>query len=691
MNTATLPELTENAGAIARADTGRVPAPVLFAVPQEDLSVFGALRERVRTTVDERLGIMNFIALSRNAAAGVREAALQFGIPAATLNRWWFGFKADGWRSLVPCNREGCKRASLWGKRPEKTAPALSPAFVEWFIALAQRNQRKTRPAWRVFKKLWLGGATIPADVNGKCTDAAFNAQPRHVVPAGCSYANLARYVSNQFELEAMRVGLGSARAKHGPKTFTSRRELWPMSHVMIDDLWHDHFVTFRGELCRVLEFDAIEVLSACKIAWGTKPRIQRDNGKFENLPEKFVRMLLAQVFYQFGYSPRGTWILAEHGTAAVPEFIKRILHDRTGGLIRVRESGMTGKEQAVAGMFRGRGGGNPRFKSALESLRNLIHNELAALPGQTGMDVSHRPESLDGELKHNADLLKAVAVLAAKSPERAALIKLSVLQYHSQFLPLLADVYETINQRDWHELEGWHKCGFVLPRLNDAGQWVDPDSLLPAKRDALLALAKVDPGYLRDVRLSPRQVFNRGTAGLTPLPGFVVSEMLGPDFAREEKCAHSYFEFQDGEIDPEVLRFESRITTPSGSEEELPADTYQVFVNPFDLNQLFVHDSAGRHLGIARRDISVSKADEAALVRKFGRNNQRLADLLKPVRARHAEITRQAAADARHNADLIAGSGLEPSRAPAAPSVADCRDEILEREEPTAATDDWS
>jgi len=124
-----LPELTDSARVLMPATaTGlrkAAPAPVLFAVPSQDISVFGALSEHVRATVDERLGIMEFISRSRSVEAGLREAAIQFDLNKFTLRRWWFGFKADGWRALVPCNREGCKRDSLWTEKPQKTAPAL--------------------------------------------------------------------------------------------------------------------------------------------------------------------------------------------------------------------------------------------------------------------------------------------------------------------------------------------------------------------------------------------------------------------------------------------------------------------------------------------------------------------------------------------------------------------------------------
>jgi hypothetical protein len=657
MNTLTLPAPQETAkectGALRRRGESTPGRAVCFFIPQCDITRFGQLSEPVRDGVMEKLGAMKRLSTYKSISAGCRELELTCGLDADSLRRLWCQFKADGWRALVDCAREGCTRESLWESESHCPSVKLSKEFTDWFLALAEKNQRATRPAFRVFRKMWMSGQHVPG---------LDNKLPRHCLPPGCSEGNLYRYCQEKFGLKAMRQGLGFAIAKHGPKTFTTRHGLWPMSHVMIDDLWHDNFVLFKGQIVRVLEFDALEVLSGCKIGWGTQPRVKREDGTMDGLKEKYVRLLLAQIFFQHGFSPRGTTILAEHGTAAVPEWLAKLLHDRTGGKIITRESGITGVEQAVAGMFRGQGKGNPRFKSMLESLRNLIHNELAALPAQTGKDRNTLPEQTHGELKHADDLLKAIAVLAETNPERAELIQLHVLQYHSQFLPLLSDVYETINCRDWHELEGWHKCGFVVPQLNDGGKWACPESLVPAKREALIQLAQIDKGYARDYRLSPRQVFNRGRETLTKIPAFVVAEILGNDFARETPCRNGYFQFEDEALDPEVMIFEGRVTDPEGNERELPSDTYQVFVNPFDLNQLFVHDARGRHIGIARRVIKSSKADLDGIHAQFGRNNKRLADLLKPIRERHADITREASKRAKHNADVI-GENLPEDR----------------------------
>jgi hypothetical protein len=89
-----------------------------------------------------------------------------------------------------------------------------------------------------------------------------------------------------------------------------------------------------------------------------------------------------------------------------------------------MRESGITGERAGASCGRRGEGKGNPRFKAALESIRNLKHNELAALPGQTGMDRDDRPGvSRTASWKDCAELLKAMSVLAVKHPERARVV----------------------------------------------------------------------------------------------------------------------------------------------------------------------------------------------------------------------------------------------------------------------------
>ncbi len=335
------------------------PAVVAFDVPPFDEGIFGSLPASIRSEVDILLGVMRAINSAETVNAACRDQARAFlgkrGWTWRSLRRKYYAFLHEGWKALVDWSRAGCFRTGT-----------LKPEFINWFIALAESNQRKTRPAWREFKRQWREGRNITG---------LDNSLPRHTLPRGCTYANLNRYCDDKWAQEAMRIGLGRARNR-GPMVLTSRVGLWPMSHLMIDDLLHDEFVVFRGKPVRVLEFDALELLSGCKIAWGTKPKFLREeDGKFDGLKETFMRMILARIFCVDGFSPRGTTILAERGTAAVPGWLADLLRERSKGKITVREAGITGAEQAVAGMARGRGGGNPRWKGPLEALRNLIHN----------------------------------------------------------------------------------------------------------------------------------------------------------------------------------------------------------------------------------------------------------------------------------------------------------------------------
>jgi hypothetical protein len=608
-----------------------------------DISFLGTLPPDVRDDVEQWRD--RLLTVTKPVTASLRRIAAATGVSVKTAARKYYAFKASGCdvRSLV--NRA----------RVPETESNLTPEFLEWFKALAEKNQRKNRPAHRKFCSLWKSGAQIPG---------LDNSLPRHCLPPGTGYDNIQKRIRDAFATTAMRNGLGMAVAKFGPKIFSTRAKLWYGSHLMIDDMWHDNFVVFGRQIVRVLELDCMDVFSGYLVTFGCKPRFRRDDGTFDNLKEKFARLITASVFYHEGFSERGTEIIAEHGTAAISDRMKKILFDRTGGKICVRESGITGEEQAVIG-WRGQGKGNPRFKAALESIRNLKHNELAMLPAQTGRNVESRPEYTHGQLVQCAEEIKAMAVLAAKNPLRARQLKLNLLDYHADFLPLLMDVYAVINSRDWHDLEGWHAAGNMAIEYRmspTAENWLTDGqfSELPlVSRELLLQTAQADPRFIRQRKLSPAEVRARDGRNLVKIPPFVVCELLGDDCAREDMTVKgAYFnEFSDQELAPEPLLFESRIITPEGREEQLSDGKYTCFVNPFDLDQFFVCDARKRCLGMAPRVTRVDRNDADALRRQFGHRSQRIAELKQPLLARHAQTVRDEIKRLEHNTAVLTGA----------------------------------
>lgn len=616
-----------------------------------DLAEYGALPAAVRAEVDAWMREFN------EAKAPLTKAfvdiAGRMACDSTTVRRKFYAWKKAGgdFRSLV-------NRAKLPDRRN------LPAEFVEFWRSLCERNQRKCKPAHRALVALWRSGGTVPGYEG--------TTLPRHELPRGWDYSNLMRYRPTKLELSVMRQGTAFAKA-YAPQVFSTRVGLWPTSHLMFDDVLHDHFVLYRGKPARVIEIGALDVFSGMRVSWGTKPRFEREDGTMDGVKEGLMRFMLASLLWQHGYDPeRGTVLMAEHGSAAIREHIEKILFDRTGGKIRVSRSGITGTHQGVAGLFKGRGMGNFRFKAALESSHNLIHNELASLPGQTGMDVSRRPEELTGLLKYSDDLIKAAALLPA---ERRKLLTLPLHDYYTHFIPLLGDVYDVINRRGEdpdrfdHDLEGWEALGHTVVeyRLSAAAQqWIGPAEYLklPAPEQAALArFAQAAPEiYARTRKLSPREVWQANRNRLRPVPAFVVSEILGADLGRESRVISGYFEIHDADVSAEPLLFEARVTDEQGRQSELrDREKYLVFCNPFAPDQLFVHDAKLGHIGVAQRVKRVRRTDPAALAEAAKRAAQRTSDLMIDVRKRHADLTRERTAMHEHNADVIEGRTMAP------------------------------
>ncbi len=582
-----------------------------------------------------------------------KEAAERLGKSRQTMRRLYYQVRAQGWRGAVD------------GRLAARTREALPWAFVQEFRRRLEAHQRAGgRAAYASICADWRSGQPMPGYEDVSPADRAS-------YPSGWSYANLMRAAAKagtKAQMIAARIGK-SAAAPYLPKVFSTRVGLYVGSHYMFDDLWHDNFVHWRGNAVRVLEFDALDVFSAAKIDWVMKPRFLKSDGTFDNLKESLMRSLLAKILGEVGYSPRGTEMMAEHGTAAIREAIERLLFDRSGGLIRVRRSGMSGAEQAVAGWFRGDANGNPRFKAPLESARNLYHNRFAALPGQTGMNPESRPESTAGLLKYHDTLMRAVTSL---SPGLQALLRLPLLTFE-QFAQLALGIYDAINRRGErpefgvHELEGWAQCGHVVTeyRLSaSADIWMPPSEFLalpPAEQQMVTAMVRADAQrYARVRSLSPREVWHTGSQELRPLPEPVLAEIItggvvaeGP-LARVLTVRGAYFEFDDQLLGPGEHRYSAEITDLTGRRRELRhGEKYLAVIDPAG-HRLFIHDAKSQFLGVAHRDVRVSRGDDEALRERFGEVHRRTKAALAPMSHRHHASGQKNAEDLRHNAEVI-------------------------------------
>jgi hypothetical protein len=600
-------------------------------IPSSD-DLFASLPSPVRDDIRHWVTAFRTVPLTKPIGRSLDQIARIVGTSPKTVRRKYDALRTGGdWRVFLDHRRITARESRT-----------KDPGFQAFLKKLFEDHKRSSASAINDLYTLWRRRADIPG----------YEGHPGWPnLPDGWSERNLYRHQPTKPELIALRIGRTAAKSGFS-QTFSTRVGLWVGSHIMFDDLWHDNFVRVgeRGTVGRVMELDALDVFSGCKIAWGCKPRLpKKDNpAQMEGLKERNMRLLLAGLLFTRGYSPRGTVLMAEHGTAAIRDRAEQILADATRqpdgtSLITVKRSGITGEEQAILDGWRGSAKGNPAFKAPLESLRNLIHNRLDALPGQTGPDRDRRPEILDATLAYQQQLLDIAARLPA---HRRDLLDHPLLEYHSEFLPFLGDFYGILNQRTDHRLQGWAELGFLstdyrLAPSSDA--WLTPRDLQTLPEDSRLllhSLARQQPEtYSRTRRLSPQEVFDLHTGDLIRIGPDIVCDLLLQDLGREEKVKGSYFRFTDSEIAPEELIYEARIICPGATrEQELPSgEKYLVFVNPFFPDTLFVCNARQQFLGLARRVQRVCGLDEAALRRSWGRSAQRDADRLAPARLRHA------------------------------------------------------
>lgn len=573
-----------------------------------------------------------------------RRIAAEMDVSWVTVKRRYHAARKGNWMAILD------KRATpeLWQRPPEK----LPEVTVEFFRGLCEKNQRCSSEPIRVLRRMWLKKEAIPG----------FDGHPGWpAFPRGFSPRNLYNYLPTKYQLTASRVGR-TAAAAHRPLVYTTRKGLWVASHYMFDDLWHDFFVNSFAEkqAGRPLELLSHDLFTARKVRWGIRVRTRKGDGSYNQLEERMTRYILAATLHLDGYSPRGTVLVAEHGTAAIREEIEEELLRISKGLITVSRSGMTGAA-AHAGMYPGIARGNPRHKASLESHNNLYHNALADLPAQTGKDVEHRPEGLSALLQHNEALLAARSMLPA---ERAALLSHPMLEVN-QFIQLATERYREIERSHEHELEGWIESGLVTNEVQIADQWVSMESLMAlddAKREAVTVLIEKGALPVRTRKASRWEAWQRGSRELIRLPGYGVCAILGNDLAQPRPVQDGCFEFEDAEIKPGTLRFSRFVRDAEGREIELKEDTYETFINPFAPQSLFVRDVKGRYLGEAREIHEPCRADAEAVQRQMGRAAKEESAALVPFRARHQAEAREKLARHRHNAAVARGEPVTPA-----------------------------
>lgn len=616
---------------------------VIPTADREWLSHVAPATERKRVELWADI-VTQFIAADDKRAAVeflVREYGATLPVSQPTIYAKVGAWKAEGWVGLL---------RKCWRERylAETCATSEFRAFIErMWKPLCERSQRVTAAAYRSlffdhlragkviegygmdWRGIWRADQRHPGmDPPEECPYA-----PDSCYPRGWSRRNLYHHAPDKFERSAARIGIGHA-SSYLPKIPSSRVMLPYGRVIVIDDMHHDVKVRLLGnrEPQIVVEMRALELKTGATCARGVKPVREREDGTREYMRETFLRFLMADVLVNHGYHPDGLLVLGELGTARLPEDLLKTLNTWAGGtadnpVIEFEAGGIVDIPLAK-GLFAGRGRGNFRFKAALESVWSLQKNELAMLAGQKGADPEHAPEDLEARVRHDKGLMTICHALMRDRPDLVDHIRGVFPSYH-QYLEALSIVYDRIEHRHDHHLEGFEESGFVVPvwRLGKGEKWrpeAELDHMSAEMAEPIRALMRQDPALYTDLQvMSPAEASaaSRARTELVRLPAAAVPDILGPTLGDVLPVT------DDGTmLVPDRYAIGKRypvaaiVLTIDGRKQLLPRKTkWLVHINPFDGRLAYVSTPEQQFVGVAPVMVAGSRIDRETMERNLG------------------------------------------------------------------------
>lgn len=607
---------------------------------------YAALTDAQRTRCRVALNCLESLPakLSPTAPDGIgSRLSRAIGCSIKTALRLYYAYKNEGrWQVFVD----------------RRTTPAVQLArggancarFKAWVQKMVECNQLSTAAAITEIHRAFLSGAvSIPG----------FEGWRGGSIPPGVSETAL-RGKIKKWCVKNVRQGYKS-NAKQMLSTLTTREGLKPGQVYMFDDVWHDNLVQVGPQSVRVLEFGALDVASACRVHWGHIPALLRQTDekvKRDGLTQAHFVLFIAHLLYHIGYHRDGCTLIMEHGTATLPKAAQEMLTACVPGL-SIRMGGISGTAQRLLGGYTGQVGGNPRTKAHLESSHRGIHALLGWLPGQVGKNRQSIQEATYGRQKEQHLLEQWREQLTERGREDLAQALVNQFLTYNQFNELLLIAYRNWNSRRNHQLEGWSR-NTVLEYQTAPNQWQPADTLTITP--LMAEMVRANPCLMREVKLSPQEVWERGQRELVRIPQPVYVDLLRSckDLARPVRVDGGAIRIQDKRLAPQPMIFLAEIVTPEGTRRILEdGSKWTALLNPYAEEGVMLMDDKGRVIGEAPLYTRVSLADEEALHEQIGRVASVNARRLTLQRANWQGETDRVAGIRERNRALAAEGGL--------------------------------
>jgi hypothetical protein len=607
--------------------------PLTFTIPAADAREFSELPGKTRKQVTELLSVMRSIHSRGGKVKVIQEIADAEDSHFNTIYQKWKDFRDSGdWRVLVDRRHT----PEFWNT---SKSIGLPPEFITEWKTRVENNDRAAKPAWQLLIQDWKqwrkGNHTKAVPGYARCPAPA----PGSHYPRGWTYSNLLNHMPDDVEAAASRKGRVEAK-KLLPGVHTTRVGSYPFAEIQFDDMFHDFMVTLPGyqKTYRLLEFNGIDRFTAFMFKPGLKPRLpDMDTGKMKILNGRDFHLYLVNWLLDYGWHPEGTVFNVENAVASISRGFEDKLFMWSNGKLTVRRAGMSGAP-AFPGSWKERAKGNPNAKALKEGMGKLIHNALAGLPGQCGMNYEDAPASLAGRTAE-ANLLLAISAAVPELREKLALGFIDL----TDAVHAVNETYERLNCRTDHEMEGWAELGLIIQEFcanRNTDTWLPleaaAEGLSESERHLFGLAIRSNPFLCRQRRLSPAEVILVTAPRLIRLPHEAIPDLLGADYGQCKTVNGGLIRFTVPGIGK--LRYRAIYQDASGFRRRVENGAEVLaHLNPWKPEFIYLSNPETlRFLGRAPRHTSVCQSDIEAIRHAHGRAERDFKEAVREVAARH-------------------------------------------------------
>jgi hypothetical protein len=634
---------------------------LLFAVAEHDQGEWQRLPQDVRDDVDRLLVEFEKVNEARFVLPALKEVAGRLdhkrGFKFGSLREKFYLYVNGGekherqyepgdWRCLVDWAK--CSKSQR-GDDSERDVN-LPRDFVEYLKGLFQSNKRKSQPAIRLLYRQWRAGESIPG--YGTWQEWFLDTHPFYPLPAECppdmpagwSRGNLRRYIPEDADLALAREGIAAAR-NHLPDVLTTREGLRPLEVIMFDDVRTDFKILVPGYASPV-EINllvALDVATGMILRFGLRPALPREDGKKDHLKLQDMKTMIAGILTMFGVPKHyKTTYVVENATAAIKEGTEMALREQSCDRIEVSRTMMI-NGTAIWGGYKDKTFGNPRGKAHLESTFNLLHNEAAFAPGQTGRRYDQGPAELQGRIDETKSLQRTSKFL---TPHDRVRLKMPFLN-RDQARVYLEDIFRQIMTRDDHQMEGFKLFGEWREKPFEPWR---PDYELSTLDSQPSAIEWRNPAR----RETPLERWERltkevgGPSAFSKLHPGAVMRLYDDHAPKEIIGSEIIFKF-DGE------KFVYRIANVQHARQPLQNEMRVLcYFDREDMSVIHITDGDGAYLGTIPRTRGARRFDKAAIQEQFQAQRKALHELQDRVSARMPQVAEEHLAENANNIEVI-------------------------------------